>query len=145
MGIGDGSGLGTGGIGGGMSVMELLYPRPCSANRLGSAPTGNRCRWRFVNTAAYLKEPPMNPLHAVQRSASVRRALTGVVALGLVALPACGDDDDDIDTPTDSVVETIVPVDTMAPGDTVVTGDTMAPGDTTAPVDTAAVDATTTP
>ena len=82
----------------------------------------------------------MNPAKTVHRKLFVRRALTGVLALGLVALPACGDDDDgdDVDTPTDSVVGDL-PVDTLAPTDT------LEPTGTMAPVDSAATDTTIAP
>ncbi|MGD9995356.1 MAG: hypothetical protein AB7L17_05650 [Ilumatobacteraceae bacterium] len=69
----------------------------------------------------------MNPLNAV-RNRTTRAAVVGFVALGLVALPACGGDDDD--TPTDSIIDSIpdsMPsVTTGMPTDT-----TMAPGGTT--------------
>jgi hypothetical protein len=87
----------------------------------------------------------MNPIKPVQRSRSARRALTAVVApgvlvFGMVALSACGDDDED--SPIDSIVESIPPLDSVT--DVTVTAETVT-GETMAPADTMAVDSTTAP
>jgi hypothetical protein len=77
----------------------------------------------------------MNPFSSVSRRSSMRMAIAGAAALSLVALPACGSDDDS-DTPA-TVFDTVAPSDNSnvdpvpaAPGDTTTVG-TMAPGDGT--------------
>ncbi|MCU1359420.1 MAG: hypothetical protein JWN99_709 [Ilumatobacteraceae bacterium] len=74
----------------------------------------------------------MNPLNGLHRRTSMRLAMAGAVALSLVALPACGSDDNS-DTPA-TVFDTVAPVDNSsvsdtpaAPGDTTTVG-SMAPG-----------------
>jgi hypothetical protein len=97
----------------------------------------------------------VNPVKTVHTHLSVRRALTGLMALSLVALPACGDDEDDDDTPTESVVGSVLPVDTLAPTDTLAPspeGTTATEGSTgattpesMAPGETSPTDSTTAP
>lgn len=77
----------------------------------------------------------MNPFSAVSRRSSVRMAIAGAAALSLVALPACGSDDDtDTNDTTVTVFDTVAPTDNSsvdpvpaAPGDTSTVG-SMAPG-----------------
>jgi hypothetical protein len=80
----------------------------------------------------------MNPFSSVGRRPSIRLALASAAALSLVALPACGSDDNNTpSTVLDTTFGTTAPIDNStvgnapsAPGDTTTVG-SMAPGATT--------------
>lgn len=72
----------------------------------------------------------MNVLNTIQTRASIRRAMIGVAALGLVTLSACGSDDPAVNSTPGTVFDTIAPVDNSAVDPAVVpaTGDTVPVG-----------------